>query len=593
MTYALDKNVRALAAAFGEDISEFEKAEIREQFFASPETAIAAALAAGRTVVDVNRAIDLTSGANRSNVILRGDGSVSGVNTDSHAYRRPVVPANSPTARAMPDRWLLADHWTGEATVRVVVLGDSLTTYGADALTAQDGLTLHLEQVLRRTNPGRKLEVISRGIGAQTYTKIDSLPALSYPVADRYPWYSDAERPWLDYVADLNPHIVILASGMNDQAGFDRAAFESVVAKVASMPSKPQIVIVTNMAPNLAPSAQYASFGTYAGQEGRDSVAGYLRTFADHYGYSLIDINRTFGIVRDGRDVCDTYFEAREEEVFDSAVRYLAPVESACRDFTFLGQITAAAWTNAQPFSIKIGTDANNVVFVVSSGGFLMFRFYRGGSGSLYREVTSTIPTPATTVIIEVTVRGSLFSFRIVPPAAGANAGAAPFTATVIRHGGLFRPDLQYFSGGGAGPVLSATLGVGRERLYLPAITDLELWGDTGGSEARKATGGNGVNHPTSRGASAIYGLHFSVQQYPLRRIEAYGLGETMTARIDGTDTIGAFQAVAGERLWPSNAAGIVPASQPEKLAGTIWESRGAVIGTTDAGRTTSWKRIQ
>lgn len=572
---------------------EIDPVEIRIEQFDNPADAVSYALAKGRRVVGADNAVALGAGANRSNVIFQGDGQMQGVNTDTPGYRRPIVPANAPAARAMPDRWMLADHWQREANLRVVVLGDSLTTYGADALTAQDGLSLHLERVLRRSNPKRQVEVISRGIGAQRYQEINGLPTLSYPVADRYPWYDNAARPWLDYVADLNPHIVVLSSGMNDQAGFDRAAFESVVAKVTAMASKPQIVIATNMVPNLSPSAAQASFGTYTGQEGRDLVAGYLRTYADFHGYSLIDINRTFGIVRDGRDVCDTWFEALAEEVFSSASRYVAPVEAACRDYTFRGVIAAAAWANAQAFSIKIGPDANNVVWAVNAGGFLRFRFYRGGASSLYREVTSTIPTPSANAVVEITVRGSLFSFRLIPVIDGADAGVKPFTATVIRHGGLFRPDLQYFSGGGAGPVLSAKLGVGKERLYMPSITDRELFGDTSGNAAREMTGGNGANHPTSLGASAIYGLHFSEQTYPMPECIPYGLGEMMIARIDGADTIGAYTVVAGERLRPANAAGAVAASQPAQLTGTLWESRGVAIGSSEIGRTLMWKRIR
>lgn len=585
----------AVEAAASAELSSAFVAGINEASFESLQLAIDAALADGVSEIAVNRDLGVpVSGTNRSNVIFVGSGSLLGTNTDSPAYRRPVVPANALSARAMPDRWMLADHWKREPTVRVVVVGDSLTTYGANALTAQDGMTLHLERVLRRSNPDRNIEVTSRGIGGQRFTDIDTVQSVSYPVSDRYPWYDDDQRPWLDYVADLEPHIVVLASGMNDQAAFDRAAFESVVAKVNAMASKPKIVICTNMAPNLAPHPSYEQYGSYAGQEGRDYVAGYLRTYADYHGYSLIDIHRTFGIVRDGRDILDTYFEEIPTETFETPSVYVAPASAACRDFTLRATIAAGAWTNAQPFAVKTSPNSTGAVFIDSPAGFLRFRFYRGGTSSNYVNITSQIPTPATDADVEITLRGSLFSFRLIPTAAGADAGAHPFTASVIRHGGLFRPDLRYFSGGGTGPVLSAKLGVGKERLYVPAITDLELWGVPSASSGsdRPVTGGNGINHPASKGASAIYGMHFAVQSYPLPRIAPYQVGELFMARLDGNDNLGTYQTVAGERITPANASGAAAGTWPTALTGTTWEALGSVSGTTDAERTVIWRRV-
>lgn len=494
--------------------------------YATGQEAVDAAIAAGKSEIDVEQDYSAPhSMSNRSNVLFRGDGSFSGVNTNSGNYRRQVVPLTSPDARAFPDRFSISERYSG--TVSAVLIGDSLGTYGANTISASDALATRLSEKLAADNPTLEIAFKSRAIGGQTFGTADDVPVTSFPIADRYPWYTDDMRPWLDYVEDLSPDIVFISFGMNDKQNFDRTKLESVVSKIEAMPTSPQIVFVTNMAPNLSPHPDNASFGSYIEQEGRDSVAGWVRTYANYHGYPLIDVNRTFNMVRDGRDILDTYLVEQDEVTFGSASAYIADADQACRDFSLKAEIEAAAWTNLQPLSINLcGTSvnsdgANNVVFVDDDAGFLRFKFFRGGPSSLYLQVTSEIPTPIVDTEVEISLRNGEFSFRLYPASAGADAGVQPFTQKVITYGGLFIPTIFYFGGGGAGPVLSATLSVGVERPYKPAVTDLDLWGEptsgTGGN--RPITGGNGVNHPTSQGAAIVYGTHFSANSYRLPQV--------------------------------------------------------------------------
>lgn len=41
----------------------------------------------------------------------------------------------------------------------------------------------------------------------------------------QYPWYSDTNRRWIDYIRDINPDVVIIAFGMNDGDGWDVGNF--------------------------------------------------------------------------------------------------------------------------------------------------------------------------------------------------------------------------------------------------------------------------------------------------------------------------------------------------------------------------------
>lgn len=463
----------------------------------------------------------------RSNIMFYGPGSFSGYNQDLPIYRRQVTPEEAPSSQAFEDSFHVPTNTKKELTV--VLVGDSLTTYGANTISSSSGIAERLRAKLEKDNPECEITFYSRGIGAQKWTDLDGVPDPGTPFV-RYPWYTDTLRPWLDYVEDLSPDVVIFSFGMNDQANFDRTALESVVSKVQAFANPPIMAFITNMVPNLSPHPDNASFGSYSGQEGRDSVAGWTRTYALYHGHPLIDVNRTFNIVRDGRDIIDTYLEEQEEVDFSGvASEFLAADSEKCRDFSIKALIEASAWTNVDPLSVSLcdgvvnPDGSSNAVFINDQGGFLQFRFYRGGSGSLYKTEVSDIPTPSGDETIEVSVRNNVFTFRIYPTAAGYDAGVQPYESEVIRYGGLFRPSIRYFGGGGTGPVLSAILSVGKEKRFKPSITDLDLWGiptsSTGGN--RETTGGNGVNHPTAEGTAAIYGLHFSNNTYKLINLDS------------------------------------------------------------------------
>lgn len=491
---------------------------------------------------DTNMTID-----NRSNVVFRGKGSFKTTNGDTGTYRRQVVPTSATVANAYPDERMGVELNRIE-DAKIVVTGDSLTTFSADALTAADGFTQRIIAEITSANPDVAFEFVGRGIGAQKWDNLDDLPSTSYPIADRYPWYYDDMRPWLDYIFDEDPDFVIISMGINDQQNLNREKVESVVAKIEATGAR--VILVTNLGVNLSPHPDNATFGTYDAQEGRDYAAGWIRTYAQYHDYPCIDMNRTFNLMRDGRDILDTYLIEMDEDTYPSPQQYVAPDAQRCRDFSIRADIDAAGWTNPNPISVVLSTGTNNAVFIDDDGGFLRFRFYRGDSSSLYLTVTSDIPTPEASAEVEISVRGNQFSFRIIPPGDGNLAGVQPFTQKVIRYGGLTIPSIFYFGGGGSGPVTRAQLSMGVEKLYIPALTDVEMFGEATLSTQQKAvTGGNGVNHPTSQGSTFIYGAHFSAQDYRWDRgVEVTTDGQGVCYRYaDGTQVCEAIiNAAAG-----------------------------------------------
>jgi len=524
------------------------------------QSAIDYAMDNGLNFVIVN--VDFTSNltlTNRSNVTFIGNGSFRSSNLDTGTYRRPVVPFNATVAHPyLDDNTSIELNKMGD--IKIVVTGDSLTTFWANALGSSDCSTQILINKLTNANPDINFTFVGRGIGAEDFTGLDSVATSSL---ERYDWYTDPDREWLEYIFDEEPDVVIISMGINDQQNLDRASVESVVAKIEAYGA--QVMFATNLGVNLSPDATYSGFGTYAGQEGRDYSAGWIRTYCLYHGYPCIDINRTFNLMRDGRDIINTELVETDEEIYESMQAYTAPDTYRCRDYSLLATIDPSGWVNSSPLSVSLSEGASNAVFIEDASGFLRFKFYRGDSDGLYKTVVSDIETPTASVEVEIVLKNNMFSFRIIPAPAGYLAGVQPFTEKVIRYGGLMIPTVDYFGGTG-GPVTKATLSMGTEKLYLPAITDIEFFGaPDDGASTRPVTGGNGLNHPASKGIATIYKNHCDVQSFKWYR---------------GVETVRGDQGVC--YLYPDGT---------QRCEATITEANGATIpdGSMFVGDGDSW----
>lgn len=442
--------------------------------------------------------------SNRSNVVFLGSGSFAGTNYDTGNYRRQVVKSRAGPAK-VPAEIITID--AGKKALTIVITGDSLTTFGPD-VNGSDGFYARLTSKIKYDNPDVDFTFFGRGISGQTWAQLDGVPSTSYPVVDAYPWYVDSAKPWLDYISELSPDYVVVSMGMNDRENFSRVKMESAIGKIEAFGSS--VILATNFAPCLSPDPSFSQFGTFIGQEGRDYVAGYQRTFAEFYGYPLIDINRTFNIIRDGRDILNTTFASNDQILYGGLSAFVADEKDSCRDFVMECDIDPAAWNNSKPLSIKVGGNVNNLIFIEDNAGFLKFKYYKGDSSpNVYSDVISLIQTPVTVRRCEITVRGSDFYFRFIETSPGLKAGVQPYHSKVIRHGGVFKPSIGYFSTD-LGPLKNMIFSRGVEEQFIPANTDIEIWGETNSSIGQKPyTGGNGVQHPSSLGISAVYGEHF------------------------------------------------------------------------------------
>mgnify|MGYP001056492275 CR=1 FL=1 len=454
---------------------------------------------------------------NRANVIFVGDGKFSDVVTDGSAmYRRQVIPKTAPSALSQTDNNLdiKLRKLTNDKVIRVVFLGDSLSTSSANTLNTTSSKSVVFQKFIKECNPNYEFEFIQRSIGGKSLENINST-ANSATIEDNYPWYTDPNREWLEYVYDVNPHIIIFASGTNDNSNLEPDTLFEVVSKIETN-TEANIVFITNI--GTVCSGVGDRVGHYLSeksqQEGRDYAAGYYRSYAKAKGYPCIDLNRTFNMVRDGRDIISTEIYAATPLLTNGYLR--ADDHQACHDFSVELEVAAGAFTNTDPLAISLSSQEGNKVYIRDDGaGMLEAVVLTGSASAAFQGVFSLgIATPVGDYEFQCGVKGSEFFFK---DRTNNGTRGDVVTIPVYRFGGLFKPYVG-FNKLQSGPVIRGELNIGIPKPYMPQLTDEEMWGVVDGSYQDFNIGGNGINHPSSVGCAALYQAHYSKQ---IMRIDA------------------------------------------------------------------------
>lgn len=488
------------------------------QFGDDVASAVEWATARDRKVLQVDDEIEPTGEVyQRSNVVFRGIGRFEGANEDTGIYRRQVIHPLAPSPQPVRDLNLgLVTSTVGKSSLNVVITGSSGATFLQDAYSTSDVVAERIRAELMRWNPDRTINFFGRGVGGATWAELDSTPPSSrVPDATQYPWYTDGNKPWLDYIEDLDPDIVIIALGSNDRENMDVPAMYSVVDKIKAMPSSPDIIFLTQAVPNMAPHPNFSGHATYDALEGRDFSAGFMRTYAWRYGIPLLDINRTANMMRDGRDVVGCYFPSGDQEVFGSPTYYQATVPS--REWSATMTVTPDAFPSSGAFRIGLSEyDTQNRLLIRGDGPGGKIRLTTvgtSGQGSDFNFVTEwDVPTENVEITVEKVA--GFIRFRL----GGRSPSNQPVTIPAVYGGGLHRPYFRYEGGGDFdGPITRMRFRAGVERQFMPTITDWDMWGvPSASSGSRPGTGGNGINHLTTYGNAMIYNTHFGQQDWRL-----------------------------------------------------------------------------
>lgn len=425
---------------------------------------------------------------------------------------------------------------------KVVIMGDSISIEGPDALSKSDSMSSIIAKEITRQNPGVDISFINRAIGGQTWLNANTVPT-GFPA-----WYTNQSKPWLDYVKDDAPDLLILAFGMNDANGFNAGAVHAVIDKVKAWPKVPSLLFVTNPVPAMATTFQSGS-GFYATifQEGRDWAAGYARSYAKHYGHSVLDVNRQLCLIRDGRD----YINVPLKRLGVYAQSYVRDNNVIVRDFTLSGDI--ASWPAGKVLSVKVGTGALDTVFISNSGGyFKVTAFCQGQISTAYLDVVTTVPVTVGQTL-DISVQNDYFTLY---------SGITQVVSfNLIRTGGELSLIAEWQDTPGSGPFASVTANGGNFLECQYSARDSDIWGHDDGTAAIKLPeGGNGINHFSSKGLELVVAPVVSAFDFRRR------MAETSVAITSLAPTVTALTAVSAKR-----------SSRTITLSGRINCSAGAV----------------
>ncbi len=403
-------------------------------------------------------------------------------------YRRNAVPVGAPS-NVRVENGLCAAGMTQfyrAAAPKVVIMGDSISTEGPDALSKSDSMASVIAKKISNQNPDAAISFLNRAIGGQTWINANTVPT-GFPA-----WYTDHSKPWLDYVKDDAPDLLILAFGMNDSNGFNAGALHAVVDKIKAWPKVPSLLFVTNPVPSMA-TTWSGGTGFYATifQEGRDWAAGYARSYAKHYGYSVLDINRQLCLIRDGRD----YLSVPLHRAGIYSQSYIHDTSVIARDFTISGEV--ASWPSGKTLLVKVGVGDLDVVYITNQAGvFKITAFCQGQISLAYLDLTTTTPVTVGQTL-DISVQNNVFTLF--------SGITQVISFSLIRTGGELALVAEWQDTPGSGPFVSVTANVGNFLECQYTARDSDIWGhDDGTANTKLPEGGNGINHYSSKGLELI-----------------------------------------------------------------------------------------
>lgn len=444
---------------------------------------IDAALAAGQTIIDVAQTFAVDDVAypirNKSRVFFRG-AQITGMYRRASMAADPV--SNVRVFRQVEDDALI--QFSSVINPVVVMMGDSISGPSISGAAPNDSTYEAICNEISRKNPGIAVQFYNRAIGGAVWANANGI-GNAYPA-----WYTNQSQPWLTYVQNLAPDLLFLGFGMNDSSGFDAASMHAVVDKIKLWPKVPSIVFITTPQPSMATT--YGGGSSYydrAGQEGRDYVAGYTRAFATRKGYGLLDVNRQFNLLRDGRDILACPLG---QQVVQAGTYALA--SKPCHEFYFKGQV--GTWPDGGIVRIMIGPNPNDWVECVKSGTALNITANSAGEPSYFVQ---NVTLPSTT-LLELNVAVSATTVII---------GTDDFTELArfncLRHGGEFTPRISYRTAPTSGPFTTYILSLGSPLLVQQTLTDDMIYGPpNAGATENSPFGGNGVNHYSAEGLNYV-----------------------------------------------------------------------------------------
>jgi hypothetical protein len=246
---------------------------------------IAAALAAGHRKMEIAEEYYVpTMSKEAADLIFVGDGSLV-----SSPVLKPIIPKDASPPRPPLTTFRASQHCpmgsiaAARGEVTIVLMGDSVSTPQVNGVSYIGNFHGKLREAFERDNPGVTINWYNRGIGGMNW---DTLPDNHFGTVVQE-WY-DVNQPWLDYVEDLAPDVVIVSCARNGGSSFQMKHIRDALAIMQGWAKVPDIIMTNSIGETQTEAVAANS------REGYLYAAAGIRSYALANGYGLIDTETQF-----------------------------------------------------------------------------------------------------------------------------------------------------------------------------------------------------------------------------------------------------------------------------------------------------------
>ncbi|WP_349934906.1 SGNH/GDSL hydrolase family protein [Acetobacter sp. A11-2] len=462
-----------------------------------------------------------------NHIILIGDGKIR------NAFRRAVHPDHLSGPEMFPSTikpfHLRCFHKAcrkGEATV--VVVGDSIFAVASDMVAPTENAAYAWIETLQQQNPGVKLRFVNAALGARNWNDMAS------NTTNPPPWINPKKGvSWKQAIRDLEPDLVLINSTGNDVGNFQPNAVYDFISYLKNSSKEPSIILGISHLPSLASDVN--NYTTMSYLDGLDSVARWLRSYAQYYGLGYLDFYRWQSIRRDGFDPCEvvlTKMDIQGKEKLPKILlfknnyiysKFYFPIISLenglstnkCTDFS----VSFECKNKVSFISIDLSKEqdrldhVNRLAICLNNEDGKISYCWSDGSGVLLEPIKTNIDIPTFPARFNILLKGSRVVYSVwqafkdtdwdPQDLSGMGVGYTDICdQTVIRFGGVFHPSIQ--TEGETEIILynlciaNACIVEGGGRRNRPDRTDAELY------EVSQAAGGSGHYHMNAYGVRDI-----------------------------------------------------------------------------------------
>jgi len=237
--------------------------------------------------------------------------------------------------------------------LKIAFLGDSITQ-GADQISYYDTFASYMEREIRKYTKDVSLEFFNYAIGG---TGISNFLDNNFVGGTNFNTsWSIQGQPWNQHVRDFQPDLIVTGFGVNDSgmSSFENYnSYQAYLNLTRSWTKRPDIILI----PNILTTTNTALYNQ--SQERTLAIARSTRQFAINNKIPMIDANRTFLLLRDGRDV---YQQTSTAE--NNFFAYPSGWTGALGSFTLADNVLTPAANTSGAFVSRNRTYYNGVIDV-------------------------------------------------------------------------------------------------------------------------------------------------------------------------------------------------------------------------------------